>query len=280
MFTRLLAGPSAGVSRAALEVAHKLGLESGGYIHAEWEKEGVAQDDAAQFEARFGLHCLDGQTQAAAVRRMVLEADGTLVIFCGDPGREGRQAIDHCRQLGCTRLLLDIQRQSAFSASQELAAWQEIHQVGTLFVTGSTEVECAGIQHKTAGILEAAFFLVMADTGLSRPLHGPQSHSGPAARRQSSTVDEVIDQLSEVLSLRDRIRIARLKPTELASLNISLGQYIRKNFGLGESPEDHLLTLCRTQSGRPEMAVEDAISYLIRCLWETLTETHTLRRVK
>jgi hypothetical protein len=280
MFTRLLAGPQAGVSRAALEVAHKLGLESGGYIHTEWESEGVAQENAAQVEAHFGLRCLDGQTHETAVRRMILEADGALVIFCGNPGREGRLAIDLCRQLGCTRLLLDIQRQSAFSASQELAVWEEIHQVSTLFVTGSTEVECAGIQRKTAELLEAAFFLVMADTGLSRPLHGPQAIGGPCADCQPTSVDDVIEQLSQVLSLRDRIRIARLKPTELASLNISLGQYIRKNFGLGESPENHLLALCRTESNRAEMAAEDAISYLIRCLWETLTKTHTLRRVK
>jgi hypothetical protein len=280
MFTRLLAGPQAGVSRAALEVAQKLGLESGGYIHAEWEQDGAAQANAAQFEAHFGLRSLDGQTQEAAVRRMILESDGTLVIICGNPGQEGQLAIDLCRQLGCTRLLLDIQRQSAFSASHELAAWEEIHQVGTLFVTGSTEVECAGIQNKTAEILEPAFFLVMADTGLSRPLHGPQATSGPSVRQQTISVDDVIDQLSQVLSLRDRIRISRLKPTQLASLNISLGQFIRKNFGLGESREDQLLALCRTESGRPEMTADDAISYLIHCLWETLTKTHTLRRVK
>ncbi|MEJ2640778.1 MAG: putative molybdenum carrier protein [Desulfosarcinaceae bacterium] len=280
MFARLLAGPQPGVSRAAVEVARKLGLESGGYIHAEWESEAGTREMAAQLEARFGLHTLVGQAQEAAVRRMILEADGTLVIFSGDPGQEGRLAIDICRQLGCTRLLLDIQRRSAFSASQELAAWEEIHQVGTLFVTGCSEVECAGIQHQTADLLEAAFFLVMSDTGLSRPLHGPHAISGPAVPCQPTSVDEVLDHLSQVLSLRDRIRIARLKPMELASLNISLGQYIRKHFGLGESPEDRLLALCRAKSGRADMAVEDATTYLIRCLWETLAETHTLRRVK
>jgi hypothetical protein len=275
MFARLLAGPQAGVSRAALEVAHKLGLESGGYIHAEWVREG-----AAELEARFGLRALVGQAQEATVRRMILEADGTLVIFSGNPGREGRLAIDICRQLGGKRLLLDIQRQSAFSASQELAVWEEIHQASTLFVAGSTEVECTGIQHQTVQLLEAAFFLVMADTGLSRPLHGPQSMAEINAQLPPTSVDEVLDHLSQVLSLRDRTRIARLKPTELASLNISLGQYIRKHYHLGESPKDHLLMLCRDKSGQAGMAAEDAVSYLIHCLWETLAKTHTLRRVK
>jgi hypothetical protein len=280
MFARLIAGPHAGASRAALEVAHKLGLESGGYIYAEWEREYAQQGEAAQLEARFGLRSLGGGAQEGAVNRMILEADGTLVIFSGNPGREGRLAIDICRKLGRACLLLDIQRQSAFNGSQELAAWEEIHQAGTLFVSGNTEIECNGIQRQTAQLLEAAFFLVMADTGLSRPLHGPQAISADSDEGQPAEVEEVLEHLKQVLSLRDRIRIARLEPTELASLNISLGQYIRKHYGLGETPEDHLLALCRKQSRRAEMAPEDAIAYLIRCLWETLAETHTLRRVK
>jgi hypothetical protein len=252
-----------------------LGLESGGYIQAEWERA-----DAAQLEASFGLRQLDGQAQESAIRRMILESEGTVVIFCGDPGREGSLAIDMCRQLGRASLLLDIHRQSAFSASQELAAWEEIHQAGSLFVVGNTETECAGIEQKAGQLLEAAFFLVMTDTGLSRPLHGPQALSGPGTPSKPTSVDAVLDHMSQVLSLRDRSRIARLKPTELASLNISLGQYIRKHYGLGQDPEDHLLTLCRKKSGRAEMDTEDAVSYLIRCLWEILAQTHTLRRIK
>lgn len=275
MFARLLAGPHPGVSRAALTVARKLGLESGGYIHADW-----GRGDTAQLEALFGLRPLVGQEQEGAVRRMILEADGSLVIFSGNPGHEGRLAIDTCRQLGRVRLLLDIQRQSAFSASQELAAWQEIQQAGTLFVAGSTEIECAGIQDRVAHILEAAFFLVMGDTGLSRPLHGPQTLSGDPGTARPASVESVLEQLSQVLSLRDRARIARLAPTELASLNISLGQYIRKHYGLGDTPENRLLALCRSQSGQSGMSGDEAVAYLIRCLWETLSRTHVLRRVK
>ena len=277
MFSRLLAGPHPGASRAALEVAEKLGLESGGYLHAGWEG-----GEAAELETRFGLRPLVGQGLEGAVRRMILEADGTLVIFKGSPGREGRLAIDTCRQLGRTALLLDLQRQTDFSASQELAAWEEIHQAGTLFVSGSTETECAGIQHRVASLLEAAFFLVMADTGLSRPLHDPKFTDGAAGGQKPASVAAVLDQLSEILSLRDRARIARLAPTELGSLNISLGQYIRKNYGLGEAPEesDHLLALCREGSGQGGMSADEAAEYLIQSLWETLSRTHSLRRIK
>lgn len=282
MFARLLAGPHPGASRAALEVAQKLGLESGGYLHADWEG-----GEAAELEARFGLRPLVGQALEGAVRRMVLEADGTLVIFKGNPGREGRLAIDICRQLGRAALLLDLHRQTDFSASQELAAWQEIHQAVTLFVSGCNETECAGIQHRVVNLLEAAFFLVMADTGLSRPLHGPHAIDNATGGGRPASVEAVLDQLSEVLSLRDRARIARLAPTELGSLNISLGQYIRKNYGLGEAPEegapgegDHLLNLCRERSGQRTMSVDEATAYLIRSLWDTLSRTHSLRRIK
>lgn len=290
MFARLLAGPNPGVARAALEVAQKLGLESGGYIHSEWE-EGVLHSDEtalpsdeatsiAALEERYGLSPLMDAVQESAVRRMVLEADGTLVIFSGRPGEEGRLAIDVCRELGRSCLLLNIQRQSAFSASQELAAWGEIHQARTLFVAGNTEVESEGIQRKAADVLEAAFFLVMADTGLSHPLHGPQALAGGAQGSRVGSVAEVVDQLSQVLSLRDRTRIARMQPTELASLNISLGQYIRQRFRLGEDPEEHLLSLCREASGRRTLSVDEAIAYLIRCLRDSLSQTHTLRRIK
>lgn len=295
MFARLLAGPSPGVSRAALEVALKLGLEAGGYIHANWgashcdealshRDETSSHHDGAssstELEERFGLSPLMGEEQESAVRRMVLEADGTVVIFSGRPGEEGRLAIDICRQLGRSCLLLDIQSQSAFNTSQELAAWGEIHQAGTLFVAGNTEAESEGVQRKAADVLEAAFFLVMADTGLSRPLHGPQAVEGDSKRATVESVDTILDELSQVLSLRDRIRITRLQPTELATLNISLGQYIRRHFHLGEDPDEHLLSLCCEHSGRTDMSVDDAIAYLIRRLWEFLTQTHTLRRIK
>jgi hypothetical protein len=275
MFARLLAGPHPGVSRAALQVARKLDLESGGYIPADWEG-----GETTQLEAHFGLRQLSEAEPAGALRRMILEADGTLVIFKANPGREGRLAIEICRQLGRLCLLLDIQRQSAFTASQELAAWEEIHQAQTLFVTGNTETESAGIQHQAAQLLEAAFFLVMTDMGLSRPLHGPQALSGEMDGDQPPTLNGVLDQLCEVLSLRDRIRIARLAPAELVSLKISLGQYIRKHYGLGESHGDRLLARCREQSGQAGMSAEDAVTYLIRRLWEKLARTHTLRRVK
>ncbi|MDJ0780567.1 MAG: putative molybdenum carrier protein [Desulfosarcinaceae bacterium] len=275
MFARLLAGPCPGVSRAALKIARKLGLASGGYTHAGWDR-----GDAAVLEERFGLQPLVGQELEGAVRRMILESDGTLVIFQGNPGREGRLAIDICRQMGRVSLLLDILRQSAFSASQELAAWEEIHQAGTLYVAGNAETECEGIQRKAAQILEAAFFLVMTDTGLSRPLHGPQAIDSSDAAARPISVEAILNQLCQVLSLRDRARIARLEPTELATLNISLGQYIRKHYGLGNPPEDTVLELCRIKSGHAEMTAEDAIAFLIRRLWDTLSQTHTLRRVK
>jgi hypothetical protein len=121
---------------------------------------------------------------------------------------------------------------------------------------------------------------VMGDTGLSRPLHGPQTLSRDPGTARPVSVESVLDQLSQVLSLRDRARIARLAPTELASLNISLGQYIRKHYGLGDTPENSLLALCRLHSGQSGMSGDEAVAYLIRCLWETLSRTHVLRRVK
>lgn len=273
-----------------MEVAQKLGLESAGYIHAQLDgapssnhgspSPSDSPSSPKELEERFGLSPLLGEEQESAVRRMVLEADGTLVIFRGSPGTEGRLAIDICRQLGRSCLLLDIQSQSAFSASQELAAWGEIHQASTLFVAGNSEAESEGIQQKAADILEAAFFLAMADTGLSRPLHGPQTIGLDSNAVRAESVAVVLDQLSQVLSLRDRTRIARMPSTELASLNISLGQYIRQHYRLGEGPEAHLLSLCRQDSGQADMSADEAIAYLIRRLWASLSQTHTLRRIK
>ena len=137
-----------------------------------------------------------------------------------------------------------------------------------------------GIQDRVAHILEAAFFLVMGDTGLSRPLHGPQTLNRDPGTARPASVKALLDQLSLVLSLRDRTRIARLHISELASLNISLGQYIRRHYGLGEASEDYLLDLCREKSGEPAMSADEAVSYLIRRLWEALSKTHTLRRIK
>jgi hypothetical protein len=98
-------------------------------------------------------------------------------------------------------------------------------------------------------------------------------------RRLPRTVWDAVDHLVSVLPLNIKVRIAKMGPHELGSLNFSLGNYIQTEFGLC-SGNKALMDSCRTVTGEAIVRPEGAADIIIGALWERLRSTHRLRMVK
>ena len=93
------------------------------------------------------------------------------------------------------------------------------------------------------------------------------------------TVEEAIDLLMAKLSLREKTGIAKMGKRDLGILNVTLGSYIRDEFGLLEG-NDELLESCRILSGRDDLRMDAVPVIIIHLLWAGLRRTHSVRVVK
>jgi hypothetical protein len=99
----------------------------------------------------------------------------------------------------------------------------------------------------------------------------------PAQKPQS--IDEAVERLIAQMPLKDKTTVANMSQDELPGLNISIGGYIINNFGL-LSGNHELLESCRLEVDSPFKHEEDAVSVIIKALWEMLQQTHRLRVIK
>ena len=77
-----------------------------------------------------------------------------------------------------------------------------------------------------------------------------------------STPLEAAKLLIDALSLEDRIAIANMGTDEVAFLNLSLGNYIRKNFGLWEG-NVVLMQACAEEADRKSLNQDEASAVII-----------------
>jgi hypothetical protein len=93
------------------------------------------------------------------------------------------------------------------------------------------------------------------------------------------TVEEAVEQLISEMPLKDRVFVAGLDPKQLFLVEISLGSYVRQNFGLWTG-NTALIDSCRAYSGHRSLTADQGAAVILEALWKTLRETHTLRLIK
>jgi len=138
-------------------------------------------------------------------------------------------------------------------------------------VAGSRASKDPAIYHVTLKVFKAVFHLSEIDTGLF-------NHARPSVG-QPKTVDEAVDRLISELTLKDKTKVAKMGREDLSALPLTMGQYIREQFGLREGNEE-LMQSCRSISGENDIHEETASAIIINALWERLRQTHALRVLK
>lgn len=271
MIEKIISGGQPCAATAAMEVAIRLGLAHGG-----WCREGEPVSD------RYRLERLPGASHGTVTEKAVGAGQGSLYFTEGEtPSLRLETTKKTALRLNKPLLIQDLSLKNGFSASRRIAVWIAENRIKVLHVDGEIDVPgAASTADRVARILEATFFLVMMETGISSPLQSVvQQERTPGRKAPPETLEEALIHLERSLSLKDRATIANMVPDELVSLHFTLGSYINSHFDLF-TDNTGLLTDCRRRSGQWSLAPGEAAAVIIRALWDRLRATCRIRVVK
>ncbi len=127
---RVISGGQTGVDRGALDAALDAGLSVGG-----WCPWGRLADDGRIAE-RYPPSELRRADSLSRVRRNVMDADGTLVIYFGDPVVDTRDTLSLCLELSSPLLLVDASEMPPIRAARRLVHFIDTHRIRILNVAG------------------------------------------------------------------------------------------------------------------------------------------------
>lgn len=92
------------------------------------------------------------------------------------------------------------------------------------------------------------------------------------------TVDEAVEALLAKMPTKDKSQMARMDAFDPVDYHLSLGMFVRNNFGLW-SDGSPLLEDCRKVAGDPELDVDSASMLILEKAWEKVKAEYGLRLV-
>jgi hypothetical protein len=275
MLRQIITGGQSGVDRAAGDVAAKLGIP---------HSPGFSRPPAPDEHSGPGMsnpHRRSADGESPPVESTVLAADGVLVITSGDLNPELERIRKFVQKQRRPWLHIDLRRIPAFHAATMIGDWITQDAVEILYVTGSASNVNQKIYEKTYHVLTSAYWLIQ---GHIKPGGGsvtvrPSNEGRASGADLPVDVPQAVGRLAAEMSLRDRTTLANMTETELHTVSVTLGAYIRNNFGIWTG-NAKLMESCRRVSQNPDLRTTDASSVIIRALWEHLKKTHKLRVIK
>ena len=89
------------------------------------------------------------------------------------------------------------------------------------------------------------------------------------------SVAEAVEVLHANMSLNEECMLASMDEVDLTDLHLSLGHDIRDDFGLWTGNEA-LMESCRSESGNPDLHIDDASMVIIRVLWKKVKKSNIM----
>lgn len=276
MVKKIISGGQIGVDQAALDVAIKLAISHGGWIQKGRKTQSGTLPD------KYKLQEMPTASYIKRIEQNVINSDGTLIIshgrLTGGSDHSRKMVLKHKRQL----LHIDLLQIEALQAAKLIDSWISLHQIKILNVTGPRASEDPKIYKATMDILESAYYLSQVENRaftLDSFYQTPPKDRSSSPQIHTKTVNDAVELLNTEMPLKDRTTMANLTKNELASLNLTLGIYIRNQlFQKGANLE--LLASCSHVSENEHLSESDAAFVIIEKLWEELRRTHRLRIVK
>ncbi len=275
MLQKIISGGQTGVDRAALDAAIKLTIPHGG-----WIPQGRLTENG-KLPPEYQLKETRSTSYADRTEKNVLDADATLIIsrgpLTGGSEYTREMAVRHNRRW----LHIDLKKIPAFQAAIAINDWIAKNGIAILNVAGPRSSKDPKIYNDTLSILESSYYLGLVQGGTADAAAGnnPVSENVDLLQRRPQSIDQAVERLIFQLPLKDKTTVANMSPDELPNLYLSMGDYIRNNFGL-LSGNHKLIESCRLEADGPFQRKEDAVAVIIKALWQKLRQTHKLRVVK
>ncbi len=263
MLKKIISGGQTGADRAALDVAIELGIPHGG-----WIPKGRKTEDGP-LPDKYHLKEMPTTNYPKRTEQNIIDSDGTLIISHGTltGGSKLTMALAGKHNRPWLHIDLDIKR--GFVAANEIKSWIQLDGIQVLNVAGSRASKDPDIHDDVERLLKAVHQLFFIDTkrrDLSKPMY-------------PRTVDEAVDKLVSELPLKDRMKISGMDEVDIHLLYMTLGLYIRNNYGLWLE-NGQLIRDCRFIAKDRSLDADGASAVIIRELSKKLRETHNMRVVK
>jgi len=273
MILKIISGGQTGVDRAALDTAIKMGLAHGGFIPRGRKTEDGRLPDT------YTLVELDSPNYRVRTERNVVEAEGTLIISRGplDGGSAYTRQVAELH--GVPWLHVDLKQIGAFQAARQIDEWVADNRIEVLNVAGPRASKDPDIYTMTMRLLESVLFMDMTRLSADAPGGFAATWQAPRVLNAPETVGDAVTALTDMLSLRDRHRIALTGEGGLAVIQESLNDVLRRVFRLDRGNQA-LLYDCSTRGDGLPLDAETAGRVIVRALWEELRSSHLIRRIK
>ena len=132
---KIISGGQTGVDRAALDVARKHGIESGGWCPA------GRLDEFGRIPDHYPVQELEAGGFTQRTLQNVKDSDGTIIIYAGELGGGTEQTARFCVELGRPHQLVDASKITAQDAGNSIADFVRAKQIGILNVAGPRQSE-------------------------------------------------------------------------------------------------------------------------------------------
>ena len=268
MIRKIISGGQTGADRAALDIAIKFEIPHGGYV-----PRGRKSEDGTVPE-KYNMSELSTSLYPARTEKNIQSSDGTLIltrgILTGGSKLTEKLALKHGKPLCVT----DLKEISEFQASLKIIKWAVENQIETLNVAGPRASHDVKIYDMALDVLETVLYL--QETHYARK---DKIYVSGKPRGIPVSLDEAVGFLSDIIPLRERVRIAFLNQFELESLLSSLSGFIMSNFNIINGNQE-LLESCRKHENNTGLINENIPEIIIRNLWVELRKTHQLRVIK
>jgi len=264
MIKKIISGGQTGADQAALDAAIKWKIPHGGWI----PKGRITE--AGRLPNKYKLTEMPTDSYPKRTEQNVIDSDGTIIISHGPLTGGSKYTREKAEEHNKPYLHIDLNKIHAFQAAHAVKKWASDNHIQTLNVAGSKASKDRFVYQATMHLLTTLFHMEMIERSMPDPMN-------PAPVLQK-TVKEVIEKLTEELSLRDKVRIANTTETDLIFKHPTLGSYIHNRFL--RDGNQQLMQDCSDKSGRDDIDEDEASIIIARALWLQLRETHRLRIVK
>ena len=227
--------------------------------------------DASRATRRYKLWEKSFNTSRSKDEANLHIADATLIFTHGELNRDLFFIDDYSVTHGRPSYHVDFNVTDPLQAAFQISIWSDKHNPKGIFVAGSRE-------RVDKEIYRATFDTLFSFISLKRGEHPDPDRLTVDKKPWPKTVEEAVQNLMELLNLKDKVAIASMNTDEAADLNLTLGNFIRNSFGLWADNQE-LMQSCSKAAGRDVTHQDTASAVIIERLAIELQQTHKLRKV-
>ena len=257
MVIKIISGGQTGADRAGLDVAIEIGIP-----HSGWIPKGRLTEEG-KLPVKYKLKETKTANYPQRTELNVIDSDATIIFTHGKltGGSALTQSLAKKHDKPC--LHIDFDGMSESSAIEIIKNWINEKKIKILNVAGSRASKDPDIYDCVKRVLWSALYLLSKATAVKQP----------------DSIKEAVDIMISILPLKEKTKIAGMEETELSQLHLTLGKYIRNQFGIWAGNKA-LLQECRDKLNRHDIHEDESSSLIIKELWERLQNIGTLRVVK